>query len=158
MNMPLRTLETTVIEDWIDYNGHLNEAYYLVIFSKATDAFQTLNGMTPESIKAEGDTLFTLETHLAYIQEIGLGAPVYVTSQLLEFDSKRVRIYHRMYNAQDELLATAETFLIGYNLQQTKVSDFHPSFAGNLAQLLERQGDMPMPENAGKGIALKRKK
>ena len=157
MSAALRTLESKVIEDWIDYNGHLNEAYYLVIFSKATDAFQTLNGMTPETIKTDGNTLFTLETHLAYIKEIGLGADVYVTSQLLEHDTKRVRIFHNMYNAQDELLATAETFLIGYNLQQEKVTNFHPVFAESLEKLAAEHSQLPMPASAGKGIALKKK-
>ena len=157
MSAALRTLESKVIEDWIDYNGHLNEAYYLVIFSKATDAFQTLNGMTPDTIKTDGNTLFTLETHLAYIKEIGLGADVYVTSQLLEHDTKRVRIFHNMYNAQDELLATAETFLIGYNLQQEKVTNFHQVFAESLEKLAEEHSQLPMPASAGKGIALKKK-
>ncbi len=157
MSAALRTLESKVIEDWIDYNGHLNEAYYLVIFSKATDAFQTLNGMTPDTIKTDGNTLFTLETHLAYIKEIGLGADVYVTSQLLEHDTKRVRIFHNMYNAQDELLATAETFLIGYNLQQEKVTNFHQVFAESLEKLAAEHSQLPMPACAGKGIALKKK-
>ena len=157
MSAALRTLESKVIEDWIDYNGHLNEAYYLVIFSKATDAFQTLNGMTPDTIKTDGNTLFTLETHLAYIKEIGLGADVYVTSQLLEHDTKRVRIFHNMYNAQDELLATAETFLIGYNLQQEKVTNFHQVFAASLEKLAAEHSQLPMPASAGKGIALKKK-
>ena len=157
MSAALRTLESKVIEDWIDYNGHLNEAYYLVIFSKATDAFQTLNGMTPDTIKTDGNTLFTLETHLAYIKEIGLGADVYVTSQLLEHDTKRVRIFHNMYNAQDELLATAETFLIGYNLQQEKVTNFHQVFAESLEKLAAEHSQLPMPASAGKGIALKKK-
>ena len=157
MNMPLRTLETTVIEDWIDYNGHLNEAYYLVIFSKATDAIQDHLGMTLETIKGTGFTLFTVETHLQYIQEIGLGKTVYVTTQIIEHDQKRLRLFHSMYNAENELLATAEKLFLSYNLQQERVVNFAEKFATNLATLVDQQGDMPAPEGAGKGIALKRK-
>lgn len=157
MNTPLRTLETTVIEDWIDYNGHLNEAYYLVIFSKATDAIQDHLGMTIDTIKGTGYTLFTVETHLQYIQEIGLGKVVYVTTQILECDNKRLRIFHSMYNEANELLATAEKLFLSYNLQQERVVNFSDDFAANLDKLLEQQGDMPAPEAAGKGIALKRK-
>jgi len=157
MSAPLRTLDATIIEDWIDYNGHLNEAYYLVIFSKATDAIQDYLGMTFDSIKSTGYTLFTVETHLRYLQEIGLGKDVYVTTQIVESDSKRVRLFHSMYNAQDELLATAEKLFLSYNLQQEGVVNFNDEFASNLASLVEQQSQLPMPEAAGAGIALKKK-
>ena len=157
MSAPLRTLDATVIEDWIDYNGHLNEAYYLVIFSKATDAIQDYLGMTFTSIKSTGYTLFTVETHLRYLQEIGLGKDVYVTTHIIEYDNKRVRLYHSMYNAQDELLATAEKLFLSYNLQQERVVNFNDEFASKLATLVEEQSQLSMPKAAGAGIALKKK-
>ncbi|MDP6969277.1 MAG: thioesterase family protein [Gammaproteobacteria bacterium] len=157
MTSPIRTLDTTVIKDWIDYNGHLNEAYYLVIFSQATDATQHHMGMTLESIKTTGYTLFTVATQLRYLQEIGLGKAVYVTTQLLQHDSKRLRIFHTMYNAQNEPLATAEKLFLSYNLQQKKVVDFHHDFASKLTQWQQQQGDMPVPTAAGRGISLTRK-
>lgn len=157
MSTPVRTLDTTVIEDWIDYNGHLNEAYYLVIFTQATDGIQTHLGMTADSIKSDGFTLFTVESHIMYLQEVGLGKDVYVTTQILEYDNKRLRIFHRMYNTQDELLSTVEKLFVSYNLQQERVVNFDDAFAANIAKLVEQQGDMPAPEVAGKGIVLKRK-
>jgi acyl-CoA thioester hydrolase len=157
MTTPIRTLDTTVIEDWIDYNGHLNEAYYLVIFSQATDAAQSQMGMTLETIKNTGFTLFTVETHLRYVQEIGLGKAVYVTTQILQHDSKRLRIFHRMYNAQGELLATAEKLFLSYHLQQERVVNFSDNFATKLAQWQQQQGDMPVPTAAGRGISLTKK-
>ncbi|HCH25063.1 MAG TPA: 4-hydroxybenzoyl-CoA thioesterase [Oceanospirillaceae bacterium] len=157
MNAPLRTLESKVIEQWIDYNGHLNEAYYLVIFSQATDAIQDYLGMTFDNIKSSGYTLFTVETHLRYLQEIGLGKDVYVTTQIIESDNKRMRLFHSMYNAQDELLATAEKLFLSYNLQQERVVNFNEEFASNLATLVEEQSQLSMPEAAGAGIALQKK-
>ncbi len=157
MNTPLKTLDTKVIEDWIDYNGHLNEAYYLVIFSKATDAIQDHLGMTVDTIHGTGYTLFTVETHIRYLQEIGLGKKVSITTQILEHDNKRLRLFHSMYNEANELLATAEKMFLSYNLKEEKVVNFSADFAANLAHLVTQQGDMGMPEGAGKGIALKRK-
>ena len=150
----MRTLETTIIKDWIDYNDHLNEAYYLVIFSQATDALQTHLGMTVETIKATGFTLFTVATQLRYLQEIGLGKKVYVNTQLLEHDSKRLRIFHTMYNDQHEALATAEKLFLSYNLQHRKVVNFHQAFSVQLAQWEHQQGPMTMPIEAGQGIRL----
>lgn len=150
----MRTLETTIIKDWIDYNDHLNEAYYLVIFSKATDALQSHLGMTVETIKATGFTLFTVATQLRYLREIGLGKKVYVNTQLLEHDSKRLRIFHTMYNDQHEALATAEKLFLSYNLQHRKVVNFNQAFSVQLTQWEHQQGPMPMPIEAGQGIRL----
>jgi acyl-CoA thioester hydrolase len=150
----MRTLETTIVKDWIDYNDHLNEAYYLVIFSQATDALQTHLGMTVETIKETGFTLFTVATQLRYLQEIGLGKNVYVTTQLLEHDSKRLRIFHTMYNDQHEALATAEKLFLSYHLKQKKVIDFSGDFHHQLGQWQNQQGEIPIPSNAGQGISL----
>ncbi|HBD22800.1 MAG TPA: 4-hydroxybenzoyl-CoA thioesterase [Oceanospirillaceae bacterium] len=150
----MRTLETTIIKDWIDYNDHLNEAYYLVIFSQATDALQTHLGMTVETIKATGFTLFTVATQLRYLQEIGLGENVYVTTQLLEHDSKRLRIFHTLYNDQHEALATAEKLFLSYHLKQKKVIDFNEGFYHQLALWQNQQGSISMPSTAGQGISL----
>ena len=88
MPSALQTLQTPVIKEWIDYNGHLNDANYLVIFTKASDALQNHLGLTLEHIQNTGETLFTVETHLAYVQEIGLGETVTITTQMLETDNK----------------------------------------------------------------------
>ena len=160
-NMPtsllaLRTLQTPVIKDWIDYNGHLNDAYYLVIFTKATDELQNHLGLTLEHIQSTGETLFTVETHLAYVQEISLGEMVTVSSQILETDNKRMRIFHSMFNDQNELLATVEMLFLCYNLQAKKVSNFSDMMLQSLAKLQADQTELPWPNSAGKGIALKR--
>ena len=156
MTQALTTLETPIIKEWIDYNGHLNDAYYLVIFTQATDALQNHLNLTLEHIQSTGETLFTVETHLAYVQEIGLGEMVTVTSQLLETDNKRMRIFHRMFNSKGELLATVEMLFLCYNLIAKKVSNFSDLMLSNLAQLQQDQVQLPWPDSAGKGIALKR--
>ena len=157
MHSALQTLKTPVIKEWIDYNGHLNDAYYLVIFTKATDRLQDYLGLTLEHIKSTGETLFTVESHLAYIQEIGLGKTVTITTQVLETDNKRIRIFHRMFNDDNELLATVEMLFLCYNLLAKKVTNFSDMMMQSLAKIEADQVQAPWPESAGKGIALKRK-
>jgi acyl-CoA thioester hydrolase len=152
----LETLKTPVIKDWIDYNGHLNDAYYLVIFTQATDRLQDHLGLTLAHIQSTGETLFTVESHLAYLQEIGLGQMVTVTTQLLESDTKRIRIFHRMYNDNNELLATCEMLFLCYNLVEKRVKNFSQMMSTSLSQLAQQQKELPWPDTAGKGIALKR--
>jgi len=157
MHSALQTLKTPVIKEWIDYNGHLNDAYYLVIFTKATDRLQDYLGLTLEHIKSTGETLFTVESHLAYIQEIGLGKTVTITTQVLETDNKRIRIFHRMFNDDNELLATVEMLFLCYNLLAKKVTNFSDMMMQSLAKIEADQVQAPWPDSAGKGIALKRK-
>ena len=156
MSSSLQTLQTPVLKDWIDYNDHLNDAYYLVIFTKASDALQNHLGLTLEHIKNTGETLFTVENHLAYLQQIGLGEMVTVRSQILETDNKRMRIFHSMFNDQNELLATAEMLLICYNLESKKVTTFSDMMRQSLSIFETEHGSSTWPANAGKGIALKR--
>jgi acyl-CoA thioester hydrolase len=152
----LQTLKTPVVKEWIDYNGHLNDAYYLVIFTKATDALQDHLGLTLEHIQSTGETLFTVESHLSYLQEIGLGEMVTVTTQVLQTDSKRIRIFHRMYNDQQDLLATVEMLFLCYNLVAKKVTNFSDMMMQSLSVIEKQQAQTPWPDSAGKGIALKR--
>tara|TARA_B100000795_G_scaffold231117_1_gene188821 strand:+ start:303 stop:776 length:474 start_codon:yes stop_codon:yes gene_type:complete len=157
MPSALQTLQTPVIKEWIDYNGHLNDANYLVIFTKASDALQNHLGLTLEHIQNTGETLFTVETHLAYVQEIGLGEMVTITTQILETDNKRMRIFHRMFNDQNELLATVEMLFLCYNLLAKKVTNFSDMMVQSITILEADQSQLPWPDSAGKGIGLKRK-
>jgi acyl-CoA thioester hydrolase len=155
MPSALQTLQTPVIKEWIDYNGHLNDANYLVIFTKASDALQNHLGLTLEHIQNTGETLFTVETHLAYVQEIGLGETVTITTQMLETDNKRMRIFHRMFNDQNELLATVEMLFLCYNLLAKKVTNFSDMMVQSITILEAEQSQLPWPDSAGKGIGLK---
>ena len=157
MPSALQTLQTPVIKEWIDYNGHLNDANYLVIFTKASDALQNHLGLTLEHIQNTGETLFTVETHLAYVQEVGLGETVTITTQILETDNKRMRIFHRMFNDQNELLATVEMLFLCYNLLAKKVTNFSDMMVQSITILEAEQSQLPWPDSAGKGIGLKRK-
>jgi|TARA_B100000795_G_scaffold139461_1_gene104361 acyl-CoA thioester hydrolase len=157
MHSALQTFQTPVLKEWIDYNGHLNDAYYLVIFTKASDGLQEHLGLTLDHIKTTGETLFTVESHLSYIKEIGLGEIVTITTQVLETDNKRIRIFHRMFNEHNELLATVEMLFLSYNLLAKKVTNFSDLMMQSLSKITADQAHLLWPDSAGKGIALKRK-
>ena len=78
--------------DWIDYNGHLNEAFYLLIFSHATDELIDRIGMDAGYREREKRSIYTLETHILYALEVKQGVEVEVRTRLLDLDGKRIRI------------------------------------------------------------------
>ena len=90
-----------VIEDWIDYNGHLNMAYYNVIFDHGVDHFYDLLNVGAAYASSGVGSCFTLEVHLHYVQELKLGDEVEVRLQLLDFDHKRLHFYQEMYHCAE---------------------------------------------------------
>jgi acyl-CoA thioester hydrolase len=148
---------TSVIEPWLDYNGHLNEAYYVLIFSHATDALIDLIGMDDGWRRAHGMTLYTLETHVRYLREVGLGAVVAVDCRLLEFDRKRLRLFHRMRRDDDgTLLATAEMLLLNIDQGGPRSAPWAAGPWQALTDLHALHAGEDLPEGAGRAISMKR--
>src|ERR1044072_3221169 len=78
----------TVEPQWIDYNGHLNMAYYNVLFDRAVDEAYELIGIGADDVNPARHSCFTAEVHVRYLRELVAGAPVRVTFQLLSHDAK----------------------------------------------------------------------
>ncbi len=97
MSQALTTYETPVLPEWVDYNGHLRDAFYLLLFSYATDALMAHIGLDSQNRDASGHSLFTLECHLNFLHEVKEGARVEVRTQLLAHDRKRLHIHHALY-------------------------------------------------------------
>lgn len=87
----------TVRAEWVDYNGHLRDAFYMLIYSYATDALLDAIGLDAAQREARGRSMYTLEAHLNYLREIKEGARVRVDVHVLEYDAKRVRVYLEMF-------------------------------------------------------------
>ncbi|MEO8543106.1 MAG: thioesterase family protein, partial [Burkholderiaceae bacterium] len=92
----LATWRGTVLAQWVDYNGHLNDGYYMVAFSEATTAVMGLIGLDAAGRKATGHSVFTLESHINYLQEVKQGKEIEIHTQILGSDAKRLQIYLTM--------------------------------------------------------------
>ena len=95
-------------KDWIDYNGHLNMAYYNVIFDRGSDEVYEMLGIGPSYARERKLTIYTAEVHVCYVQELHLGDRVTVRFQLLDHDEKRLRAYQEIRHADGWLAATSE--------------------------------------------------
>ncbi len=90
---PLVSPTQTVIEDWIDYNGHLNMAFYNVIFDRAVDHFYDLLGVGAKYAESGAGSCFTMEIHVHYLNEVSLDDELELHLQLLDYDSKRLHYF-----------------------------------------------------------------
>lgn len=155
----LPVLETTVVSDWVDYNGHMNDAAYAIVFSRSVDALMDRVGLDAAARKRTGQTLFTLQMMLHYFKEAKEGDALAVSCQLLEHDDKRMRVWLDMSAPGGERLAASEQLLI--SIAQSDGSDARAvawSFETKAAldALAKAHSTLPHPPEAGSGVALKR--
>ncbi|MHC8312366.1 thioesterase family protein [Pseudomonas sp. GT1P32] len=155
----LTTYSTRIIPDWVDYNGHLRDAFYLLIFSYATDALMDRLGMDSNNREASGNSLFTLELHLNYLHEVKLDADVEVHTQIIAHDSKRLHLYHSLHLVGDDKeLAGNEQMLLHVDLAGPRSAPFSEETLGKLQAIVAQQTDLPTPDYIGRVIAFPPKK
>ena len=143
---------------WIDYNGHLNMAYYNVLFDRAVDEVYELLGIGAEYLKNHRHSTFTAEVHVRYVRELQEGDPVRVTFQLLDFDSKRFHYFEQLFHATEGWVsATSENMTLHVDMTAKKVAPFPPPILRTFARMKAAHSQLPRPEAAGRGISMPQK-
>lgn len=151
----LTTYRTAVLPDWVDYNGHLRDAYYLLIFSYATDALMERIGLDADARGQSGHSLFTLEAHINYLHEVKLDTEVWVQTQIIGFDKKRLHLYHSLHRAGfDEALAASEQMLLHVDLAGPKSAPFGQGTITCLQNIVDQQKEEVPPRYVGRIISL----
>ncbi|KIQ00035.1 MULTISPECIES: thioesterase family protein [Pseudomonas] len=149
------TYRTAVQADWVDYNGHLRDAYYLLICSFATDGLMELLGLDEAGRARTAHTLYTLECHLNFLAEVKLGVGVQVRSQLLGHDRKRLHIHHLIERCDDgQTVAESEQMLMNIDTASGRSAPFDEQVARRVAELADSQRDMPRSAYVGRVIGL----
>ena len=155
---PLELSDQQVLPEWIDFNGHMNVAYYVVAFDYGVDGLTNYLDIGPEGVDARGTSTFTLEMHINYLQELHLGNPIRLTCQLLNYDTKRVHYFFNMYHADEcYLAATCEQMLLHVDLGLRRSSPFPQTAESKLKALMELHRPLPRPEQAGRAIGIRRR-
>jgi acyl-CoA thioester hydrolase len=139
---------------WIDYNGHLNMAYYNVLFDRAVDEAYELIGCGLAYVEQSRHSCFTAEVHVRYLRELRAGDPVYVTVQLLGFDAKRLHYFEQLYHQDGWLSATSENMALHVDMAAKKTAAFPAAIAARLARMKRAHGALPIPQGAGRRIAM----
>jgi len=150
---PLESFRGRVLPDWIDFNGHMNVAYYLVAFDLATDIFLDYAGLDKAYRDTTGGTTFSAEIHISYHRELQENAPLSISTQLLSFDEKRIRYLHRMFHEEEGIqAATAENLSLHVDLNQRRVVPLPGQIMDRLKEILEAHRELGVPQEAGGAI------
>src|ERR1700759_2535771 len=153
----LPVLETTVVSDWVDYNGHMNDAAYAIVFSRSIDALMDRVGLDAAARKRTGQTLFTLQMMLHYYKEAKEADALTGACHLLEHDDKRMRVWLDMTSGGERLAASEQLLIsVAQGDGSSRVVEWSFETKAALEALAKAQGGLPHPPAAGSGVTLKR--
>jgi acyl-CoA thioester hydrolase len=144
-------------KDWIDYNGHLNMAYYNVLFDRCSDEAFAAMGMGLDYVEQRRLTIYTAEVHVCYVQELHLDHKVTVSLQLIDHDEKRLRLYQEIRHVDGWLAATSEQLALHVDMSGPKVAPFPADVLAKVEAMRAAHATLPMPERAGRSIGIRRK-
>lgn len=157
IDAPLLSRIMEIEKDWIDYNGHLNMAYYNVLFDRCSDEAFELMGMGPDYAHARRLTIYTAEAHVCYVRELHLGDRVRVSFNLIDHDDKRLRAYQEIHHLDGWLAATSETLSLHIDMAGPRVAAFPDDIRQKVEAVRAAHRALPMPQRAGRSIAIRRK-
>src|SRR3977135_650823 len=140
---------------WLAYNGHLNMAYYNVMFDRAVDELWLKLGIGPGYLKARQGSTFTAECHVRYLREIHLGDPVQVSILLIAADQKRLHTFEELRHATEGWLsATSENMTIHIDMTARKTPPSPSDIRARIDALANAHKSVARPEGIGRKVAM----
>jgi acyl-CoA thioester hydrolase len=154
----LLTFNGGVEPHWIDYNGHMNVAYYVLAFDKGTDGLLDRLGLGETYRRTTNHSIYVLEAHVTYERELKLAEPFTIETQLINADEKRLHFFHCMHHAEQGFLAaTNELLALHVDLTGPRATALPAEAMSRLEPLLAAHRRLPAPPQLGRRIAIKRR-
>jgi len=157
-NVELLRLDMVVRPEWTDYNNHLSDFQYGHLFGCAMDALYRRVGIDA-AYRAAGGMFYTVESHVKHLAEAKAGDALYVTTQVLAVDDKRLHVFHRLHRRGDDtLLATGEQLHLHVDMASAKAAPADAAVRGKLEQLCAAHAALPAPREAGRSVGSRAKR
>jgi len=151
---PFDRFETIIRPEWIDANGHMNLAYYVVVFDLATAALFDALGIEPLDDENKRFGIFAAETHTLYEREVREGERVRVASQLVGADVKRLHVVHEMFHVEGgRRLAMQEIMFLHVDLSLRRVVPFPSASQSAIGAGIAAHAALARPAGIGRRIA-----
>ncbi|HER26383.1 MAG TPA: thioesterase-like protein [Rhodospirillales bacterium] len=145
--------EETVQSNWIDYNGHMNVAYYLLVFDHASDTLLDQLELGAAYRAQKNCSMFVVETHITFDREVLEGELLRVENRIVGYGDKRLHIYQQMSGgATGEMAATNEVMLLHVDMSQRRTSRFPQGALDRIQSIFNSQEKPELPEGTGRSI------
>ena len=156
--LPIVIYSTEIKPEWLDYNNHMNVAYYVLVFDLAFEELLLSLGLGEEGAKTTGISTMALESHITYDQEVSLGQDVEISMQLVDHDHKRMHLYLEMYvkGSSGYLASTLEQISMCVDLNERKSASFPVEVMAKIKTLSQQQSHLERPGNIGRKIGIRK--
>ena len=114
-----------ILNKWVDYNNHLNMAYYVLIFDEAWEVILEQFKMGSHSAETTNRSTMVVETNTQYISEVKENDEVDIMLTFFNHDKKRLHLKLEMIEKKTQKLsATMEWISLYIDLDIRKVTEF----------------------------------
>jgi acyl-CoA thioester hydrolase len=156
-SLPHISTAMAIENQWIDYNGHFNMAYYGVLFDRAADQMFAALGLGPDYVKATNNSFFTLETHCSYLHEVQATDVVTIESHIIDHDHKRVHYVQQMRLPNTTVACILEVMVSHVDLTTHKTSNFPTDVKARIDAMAAAHKGLSVPVQVGRTIGIPRK-
>ena len=144
--------ETVVKPEWVDYNGHMSDFWYGYLFGEAMDVLYRSVGID-DVYRKNGRMFYTVESLAKHSGEAKVNEPLYVTTQVISVDDKRLHVFHRVHRAGDnQVIATGEQMHLHVDTAAARAAAIEGGLRAKLEAIRKAQAELPMPEEIGKPV------
>ena len=156
MTLDLCETRLDIPSAWTDRNGHMNVAYYVLAFDRATDAFYNTLEIGWSYLERTGKSTFTLAMNVDYLGEVFAGDSVRIVSRLIDCDHKRIQYFHEMHHAtRGYLAATNEILSMHVDMATRRSEPFPPDVQRRVADLKVAHATLPFPPQVGRRLGIR---
>lgn len=152
---------TRIKPEWLDYNNHMNVAYYVLIFDLAGVELASQLGLSEAVTKTTNISWMVLENHITYNNEVMLDQPVEIHCQLIDHDHKRLHLYFEMIAQQQDgskyLASTLEQMAMCVDLSSRCSCSFPKTISQRIQTMAQQQATLPAPSGIGRTIGIRRR-
>ncbi len=144
--------------EMIDYNGHVNVAFYVKLFDEGLDILFERIGLSRTYVETRQMSFFALEAHVRYLREISLTDRVRMRLRILDLDPKRIHYWMELVHADEGWLsATMESISIHVDMASRRPAPFPDDIMARLTTWHAADAQRPRPEGVGQVIGIRRK-
>jgi|SRR5690348_2646414 len=156
MTLGLCETRLDIPSEWTDQNGHMNVAYYVLAFDRATDAFYDTLGIGWSYLDRTGRSVFTLAMNVDYLGEVFAGDSVRIVGRVIDCDYKRIHYCHEMHHAtKGYLAATNEVLSMHVNMATRRSEPFPPDLQTRFAEVKAAHAALPLPQQVGRKLGIR---
>jgi acyl-CoA thioester hydrolase len=148
---PFTAYRQQVRPEWLDYNGHLNDASYALVLTRAHELLLEHLGLSAAYRESHRASMFTVEMHLRYLAEVSAGQTMTAATTVVEADSKRLRLHSELY-ADGLLAATGECLYVHVDTAAGRSAPLPGDRQARVDALLAAHAQLPRPAHLGLGV------